>query len=66
MCRCIACDSMLSVYDMSRKRKIKTDNGFIEVYEDMCSRCRSTIYQEETYEFDMELSDMGVIENDPI
>lgn len=45
MCsRCKACDSILSVYDMTVKRKIKLDNGNIkEVYEDLCGRCRGAI-----------------------
>lgn len=48
MCsRCRACDSILSVYDMTVKREITMENGIKEVYEDLCGRCRSSIRENE-------------------
>jgi len=41
MSRC-KCGEMLSTYDMTRKSRIQLEDGqIIEIYEDLCSKCRS-------------------------
>jgi len=46
MCRCKACDSMLSDYELTLKRKVYTEAGYKEVYEDLCGKCRGGVYDQ--------------------